>query len=124
MIHAMTSSKQTHDISGSVEKPPTAKASLFELGKGKNVNETYKKNPRVCPLGTLGNNPRGESPTKFSVLLLLSRQMTHETLMFLSLILKCCSYWKRLGTEQYYYENCTVFSKDITRVFSLCLALK
>lgn len=87
MIHAMTSSKQTHDISGSEEKPPPATASLFELGKRKNVNETYRKIPWVCPLGNLGNNPCSESSAKFSLLLPLSRQMTHEVLMF------CPSFW-------------------------------
>lgn len=50
MIHAMTSSRQTHDISGSVEKPLPATVSLFELGKRKNVNETYK-NSLTLPSG-------------------------------------------------------------------------
>lgn len=33
------------------------------------------------------------------------------------------SYWKLLHPEQYQYENCTVFSKNIPSVFALCLTL-
>lgn len=50
MTHTMTSSKQTHDISYmthdiSLEKPPLATESLFELGNWKNEKKTLKKFP-------------------------------------------------------------------------------
>lgn len=65
------------------KKTPPATVSLFELGIRKNVNETYKKIPCVCPLGNLGKNPHNESSTKFSVLLLPLKRMTLETLMWI-----------------------------------------
>lgn len=54
MTHAMTSSKQTHDISYmthdiSVEKPPLATESLFELGNWKNEEKKhFKKFPEFA----------------------------------------------------------------------------
>lgn len=104
------------------EKPPTS--SLFELGKRKNVNETYKKFPEFA-LWLIWETIHTVSHQLNSQFWCYCQGRWHmkHSWVVLHFVTLPRSFWKLLCSGQNHYANCTVFSKDMTNVFALCLTL-
>lgn len=116
----MTSSEQTHDISGSVEKSPLARVSLFELGKRKKmwIKHKIKLPPRVCPPGNLANNPVSESLSSQFCSYCQGRWHVRHSCAVLYFEILYCNYWKLLCSEQWPDELYGVFQKYMSSVFT------